>query len=232
MGLLDRSAPQPPRRRGRVAAAVLAACVAAVVVAAPVDAVDGIHLDTQVVAVGPDQGAATLQVSWSGAVPGQLVILGICKRSIGDAAFRASSDCSMIGRLDVNGTPDGAGSTALEVFRGQDPTGERWGCYAPDDTPPPGVEKFTTCYVRVTDTTYSNDDADIELPFGFEGPGRVDPGAGEDSGGAGPQAPTLPRVESAGAVPPPVVAPTGDPAPGESIMVAAGPGGSAVSITG
>jgi hypothetical protein len=229
---MGRATTHERRRSTRGALALLVATAAVLVLAAPVDAVDSLYLDQPVVSVGADQGSATIQVAWSGAVPGQLVIISICKRSIGDAAFRASWDCSMIGRLDVNGTGDGAGSSPLEVFRGQDPTGERWGCYAPDDTPPAGVEKHTTCFVRVTDTVVSNNDADVEAPLRFEGPGRVDPGAGEDSGGAAAPAPTLPRVEATTAEAPTVTSPTGDPAPGESIMVPRGPGGEAVSITG
>ena len=229
---MGRATTHERRRSTRGALAVLVAAAAVLVLAAPSGAVDSLYLDQPVVSVGADQGSARIQVAWSGAVPGQLVIVSICKRSIGDAAFRASWDCSMIGRLDLNGTADGAGSRAFEVFRGQDPTGERWGCYAPDDTPPAGVEKYTTCFVRVTDTALSNNDADVEAPLQFQGPGRVDPGAGEDSGGDGPPPPTLPRVASADAVAAPVAGPTGDPAPGESIMVPSGPDGEAVSITG
>ena len=214
-----------------MAAIATAALAMGVGSARPVGAVDAVSVTPNPVFVGADQSAATVTVSWAGAVPQQLMFIGVCKKSIGDLDFLVDEDCSMVAETNPNGTVDGAGSTQQEVFRGQDPTGERWGCYAPGDTPPPGVEKFTTCFVRVTDTSVLNYDSDVEVPFTFEGSARVDPGVGDDRGGPAAAPPTLSNA-SAGAAGAVVTAPTGDPAPGESLQVAGAAGLAGVSITG
>jgi len=224
-------------RAGRALAAFVCGVLVVVVPGPPAGAVDGVSIDQHPIVVTAEQGSATVSVSWSGAVPGKVVFIDICRKSIGDPTFRPSRDCSALGQSTPNGTADGSGTATHEVFRGQDPAGERWGCYAADDTPPPGVTKLTTCFVRVTDTSLFNNDADTEVPFAFEGPGRVDPGAGENDGGAAAAAPTLPAAVDGAAVPvapiaAPPLAPTGEPAPGESIMVASSAAGSGVSITG
>lgn len=214
-----------------VAGLVTAAVTLGVGSVGPAGAVDGVGVTPNPVFVGADQSVATVTVSWSGAVPQQLMFIGVCKKSIGDLTFLVDEDCSSVAETNPNGTADGAGSAQQELFRGQDPTGERWGCYAPGDTPPPGVEKFTTCFVRVTDTSVLNSEVDVEVPFTFEGSSRVDPGVGESPGGPAPPPPTLDNgaARAAGAV---VTAPTGDPAPGESIQVFGAAGVAGVSITG
>ena len=109
-----------------------------------------------------------IDISWSGAVPGQVIYLDICKKSISDPTFKVSQDCSMLGGNAINGTASGAGTHTHPFFYGADPAEEPWGCFAADDTDvPAGVEKFTTCYVRITDTSISNNDADVEVPFTF-----------------------------------------------------------------
>ena len=114
------------------------------------------------------QAVPEIDISWSGAVPGQVIYLDICKKSISDPTFKVSQDCSMLGGNAINGTQSGAGTHRHAFFYGADPAEEPWGCFAADDTAvPSGVEKFTTCYVRITDTSISNNDADTEVPFTF-----------------------------------------------------------------
>ena len=200
--------------------------------AAPVGADPALFVSPNPVTVDEHASSATVQVEWAGLVPGQLVFVDVCWRSIGEAAFDPALDCGQYSQVLANGTASGAGTAQLELFRGQDPAGEAWGCYAPDDTPPAGVIAHTTCYVRVTDSVVSNLDGDSEVAISFSGPGRVDPGT--SAGGGDPaRPPTL--APTGAAAPPPVQAagtPSGDPAPGESLMVAGSAAGSGVSITG
>jgi hypothetical protein len=159
------------------------------------------------------------------------VFVDVCWKSISDASFNPFEDCGQYSQITPNGTADGAGHAAFEVFRGQDPAGENWGCYAEGDTEPPGVWKHTTCYVRVTDTVVSNFDNDAEVPFTFVGSDRVDPGS--TAGGGDPaEAPRLPTVTGAVVPPSAVAAPTGEPGPGESLQVAGAAGVAGVSLAG
>ena len=119
------------------------------------------------ITVTPDQTTANVTASWTGLTANTLVFLDICKKSITDPTFEASADCGAYSQLNPNGNASGANSTTLEVFRGQDPAGESWGCFAAGDTAPAGVTKYTTCYVRVTDNNMFNNDLDSETAFTF-----------------------------------------------------------------
>ena len=177
--------------------------------------------------VTAEQSAALVQVSWSGLEPRQLVFVDICKKSISDSSFIVAEDCGAYSGLTPNGSASGDGSAELEVFRGQDPAGEAWGCYAEADTAPVGVIKYTTCFVRVTDTAVLNLDSDSETPIRFEGAGRVDPGTTATTSG-GPPPPQLPSPASS----------SGAPAPGssvddaEALQFAGSDSGAGVAITG
>ena len=64
------------------------------------------------------------------------------------------------------------------MFRGPDPSGDQpWGCFAADDVAPPGIEKFTTCYVRVTNNTLFNNTQAFDIPFTIVESGGVIPEA-------------------------------------------------------
>ncbi|CAN5544263.1 hypothetical protein BH10ACT3_BH10ACT3_16970 [soil metagenome] len=213
----------------------LVAVVLAVMTSARLAAADSaVGLAQNPVPVTSDQSTVSVAVNWNGLVPGQLVYLDVCRKSIIDWSFNVAEDCAAYSRSTPNGTGSGSGSASIELFRGQDPAGEAWGCYAPGDTPPPGVVVYETCFVRVTDTELANFDNDSEVAFTFEGSTRVDPGANVD-GAEVAQAPTLPGGAGSVAVPSSPTAPaapTGDPAPGESIMVAGSATGAGVSIAG
>ncbi|GEM_PF-1196731 len=136
------------------------------------------------VLLSADQSTAEVRVAWSGLVPRQLVFIDFCKKSMSDASFDTALDCGQFSGATPNGSASGAGTAEFEVFRGQDPAGESWGCYAPGDTAPRGVEKYTLCFIRVTDTVSSNYDNDSELAITYEGAPRVDPGSPTPGGGA------------------------------------------------
>ena len=178
--------------------------------------------------VTAEQSAAPVQVSWSGLAPRQLVFVDICKKSISDSSFIVSEDCGAYSGLAPNGSAAGDGSTELEVFRGQDPAGEAWGCYAEGDTPPAGVIKYTTCFVRVTDTAVLNVESDSETPIRFEGAGRVDPGTLATTS-AGPLPPQLPSPSSSAG---PLSPASSNPDDAEALQFAGSDSGAGVAITG
>jgi hypothetical protein len=94
------------------------------------------------------------------------MFLTVCRRPTADPAFDVAADCSPLSEITPNGTPDGTGTARLEVFRGPTPEGDGiWGCFAEADEAPPGVQKNTTCYVRVTNDVVLNDDDAREMPF-------------------------------------------------------------------
>ena len=177
--------------------------------------------------VTAEQSAALVQVSWSGLEPRQLVFVDICKKSISDSSFIVAEDCGAYSGLTPNGSAAGDGSAELEVFRGQEPAGELWGCYAEGDTAPAGVVVYTTCFVRVTHTVASNLDSDSETPIRFVGSPRVDPGTSATTSAVAPP-PQLPSSASS----------SGAPAPGssvddaEALQFAGSDSGAGVAITG
>ncbi|MFN8052149.1 MAG: hypothetical protein U0Q22_11965 [Acidimicrobiales bacterium] len=104
-------------------------------------------------------------VDWSAMQTGKPVYISICRRPQSDPQFVSFGDsCSAISEVIVSAAfqTNGAGSKAVKLFRGENPDGDSgWGCYAPGDTAPQGVEKLTTCYIRVasdseSDTTYAH----------------------------------------------------------------------------
>jgi hypothetical protein len=135
---------------------------------APVPASGGVTMTPNPVPVSPTDTTATVKVSWVGQKPRTLMFLRVCWKSITDPSFRDGIDCSLASELTPNGSPDGNGSIDMPVFRGENPDGDSgWGCFAESDQAPPGVQKNTTCYVRVTnDVTGSKADA-REVPFTF-----------------------------------------------------------------
>ena len=118
------------------------------------------------IAVATVGGTANGTVYWNGQAPNTLMFISLCVKSISDATFSAALDCAPLSELNPNGTPSGSGSATLEVFRGPEPSGDlNWGCFAASDVAPAGIQKNTTCYVRVTNNVVSNKDAAQELAF-------------------------------------------------------------------
>ena len=128
----------------------------------------GVTVTPDPVPVGATDTSATVKVSWQGQKPGTLIFVRVCRRSVTDPAFSDGVDCSLLSELTPNGTPDGNGSTEVTLFRGENPDGgSGWGCFAPGDPVPPGVQGNTTCYVRVTNDVSRNVDDDRDAPFTF-----------------------------------------------------------------
>lgn len=124
------------------------------------------------------QTSATVTVSWTGQRIDTLMFVSVCRKSISDPTFNVAFDCSMLSELNPNGTLNGANTIQMDVFRGENPDGDTgWGCFAAGDTPPAGVTKLTTCYVRVTNNVISNYLDDVEQPFTFQAGGDVVPEA-------------------------------------------------------
>ncbi len=142
----------------------------------PAGALGSVTVSPNPVTVTSDQELATVTANWSGQPASTLMFIDVCKKTIADPTFNVTFDCSTLSGLTPNGTPSGAGTVQLEVFRGQTPDGESgWGCFAPGDTAPPGIEKFTTCYVRATNNVVTNYLDDTEQAFTFNVSGGVIP---------------------------------------------------------
>jgi len=130
------------------------------------------------VAFAPGQAEAPVTVTWSGQAPNKLIYVDICKKLSNDATFQPGQDCAPLSSINPPQTPTGSGTSAYTVFRGPDPSGDQpWGCFAADDVAPPGIEKFTTCYVRVTNNTLFNNTQAFDIPFTIVESGGVIPEA-------------------------------------------------------
>ena len=109
----------------------------------------------------------SVRVWWSGQAPGKLIFADVCSKSIADPTFVRAFDCAPLSEMVPNGTASGKGFVDIDFFRGADPSGDQqWGCFAPGDTAPAGIQK-RTCYVRVTNNIGLNtdDDAEIAVPL-------------------------------------------------------------------
>ena len=114
----------------------------------------------------------TVNVSYSFGAGGALKPLFFhqCRKDPNDPTFNFAADCSGLSQIQVNGTsnPTGDGSLAYELFRGDEPSGDaNWGCYAAGDTPSAGYTKLTTCWIRVTTDSPSNNAQAQSIPFTF-----------------------------------------------------------------
>ncbi len=137
----------------------------------------------------PGQTIQPVTVNWSGQTPNSLIYVDICKKQSTAPGFEPGQDCGPLSSLTPNGTPTGAGSISVDIFRGPDPGEQPWGCFAPGDQAPAGIEKFTTCYVRVTNGSLFNNSAASDVPFTIV-----------ESGGVIPEAPVAILLPTLGAV--------------------------------
>lgn len=113
-----------------------------------------------------NQTKAVVQVNWTGQKPNTLLFISICRKSITDPTFRPDFDCSINSEVNPVGTADGSGSKAYNIFRGENPDGDSgWGCFAKGDAAIAGVDKLTTCYVRITNNVITNKDDAVETAF-------------------------------------------------------------------
>jgi hypothetical protein len=134
----------------------------------PVPASGGVTITPDPIPVTAGVDSVDATVAWQGQKPKALIFLRVCRKSITDPTFVDGIDCSLLSEQTPNGTADGNGSIVMPIFRGQADNGDaNWGCFAPTDTAPPGVQKNTTCYVRVTNDVTTNTTDDREAPFTF-----------------------------------------------------------------
>jgi len=134
----------------------------------PVAGTGGVTVDPAAVPVGANDQQATVKVSWQGQQPATLMFVRVCRKSVTDQTFSAGTDCSLLSEVTPNGTPNGANSIDFTVFRGENPDGDSgWGCFAPGDAVPAGIQGNTTCYVRVTNDVIGNTKDQRDAPFTF-----------------------------------------------------------------
>ncbi len=114
----------------------------------------------------PLGGTKAVTFFWNGQVPNQLIYVDICRTTTSDPTFQPGEDCAPLSSLNPTATPTGSGSTTVSIFRGPEPSTDLpWGCFRATDVAPPGVQRNTTCYVRVTSNTLFNNTAAREVAF-------------------------------------------------------------------
>ena len=109
------------------------------------------------------EDAAT--VSWSGMAPdGELRIM-VCARDDADPAFvDPAQSCSYTSEYLL--TSSASGQKRIALFRGENPDEDSgWGCYAEGDVAPPGVDRRTTCYVRIVSGDSFHPVRSVSVPF-------------------------------------------------------------------
>jgi hypothetical protein len=107
---------------------------------------------------------------------GKALYFDECKKDPADPTFNFAKDCSGVTEWQVNPNENtGSGTLDFTLFRGDEPDGDGWGCYAPGDTPSPGSTKFTTCYIRVTEDSPSNNAQAQSIAFTFAAQGAPVP---------------------------------------------------------
>lgn len=166
-------------KRLRIIAPAIGLAVALATFAAPLaGALGTVTLSQSVVPMTESQTTADVTVNWTGQKANTLIFATVCGKSVKDPTFNVALDCDDLTTITKNGTPDGAGSVKVSVFRGEESSESNgWGCYGANDTPPAGIKKNTTCFVRVTNNVILNNDDAAEAPFTFEVGGAVVPEA-------------------------------------------------------
>jgi PKD repeat protein len=114
----------------------------------------------------PADTTADTRVWWNNQTAGKLIFANVCRKSITDPTFSVGFDCTLLSQVTSAPTATGSGWVDVPVFRGQADFGDsNWGCFAAADTAPGGVQKNTTCYIRVTNDTESNSNDAKEIAF-------------------------------------------------------------------
>ena len=149
--------------------------------------------------VGYTVKAAATTVSWSAMATGKPVYISICRRAQTDPNFVSFGDsCSNLSEVIVSAAfqTNGAGSKAIPVFRGENPDGDSgWGCYAAGDTAPVGVEKLTTCFIRVASDAETDATFAYTIPFTITNEATTSTTTTTVPGGGGPD-PVVPEASN------------------------------------
>ena len=109
----------------------------------------------------------TIQITYSGlTVPAgnsNVVFIQQCWKD-DSGVFNQVLDCSPSTTLNPPATP--GGTVTYNVFGGNEPNLEEWGCGA---NPTPGVPQADTCYIRLAPGTKTNTATDEFYPITFTG---------------------------------------------------------------
>lgn len=139
---------------GSVAAVIVCSALA---IAVPASA--AVSVTPNPISVSPGQADASVTINYSGLPANKRLFISQCRKPHSDPTFNFLDDCSNLSEVTINpvDNPTGNGSAEFTVFRGEEPSGDvTWGCYADSDTAASGFDKLTTCYLRITADTQSN----------------------------------------------------------------------------
>jgi hypothetical protein len=126
-----------------------------------------INIPENPIPVSSGQDTVTVSISYS-VTAGHALFFDQCKKIATDPTFNFASDCSTLTQYQLNPADNtGSGTLDFSVFRGDEPAGGPWGCYAPGDTPKAGRTNFSTCYLRVTLDTPANNGQAQDVAFTF-----------------------------------------------------------------
>jgi hypothetical protein len=128
----------------------------------------GVAFAVPAITVTPNTSVANatpLTVGWSGFAAGQAVSIAQCKKSIADPTFSATADCDFPTSDFYFSDAAGGGSKTRDAIVGL--VGEDWACL-PASAPDPGVARFSTCYIRVAGTAFTDTSTDFEIPITFD----------------------------------------------------------------
>lgn len=153
------------RRLGSAIAVVVCASLATVVPAGA-----AVSITPNPIPVSPGQTSADVTLNYSGLPAFKRLFVLQCFKPHSDPTFSYLSDCSNLSEITVNpvDNPTGNGALTIPVFRGPEPsTDVDWGCFAEGDTVPSGYTRYTTCYLRITADTASNNIDAQSVAFTF-----------------------------------------------------------------
>ncbi len=110
-----------------------------------------------------------IEICWNFGAAGanRAVFIEQCWAPASTPGFNVSINCYKGGEDNVNPQSNpGSSKKEFRVFRGPEQSGDSdWGCFAPGDVAPPGITKYTTCYIRVTLDSFSNNADHLSIPF-------------------------------------------------------------------
>jgi hypothetical protein len=162
----------------RIFAAVCAALTAVLLFGGVAGA--SVTIPENPIPVSTNDHSVIVTVSYSGLPANQPLYLHQCSADPATPGFNFARDCGPLSQVQINGqsNPTGSGTVDYKLFRGDEPSGDDpWGCYAPTDTPSDGYTKLTSCWIRVTDSTPSNNTDAQSVKFSFVSQGAPVPEA-------------------------------------------------------
>ncbi len=115
----------------------------------------------------------SVNVSWTGLLPGQYGFVEECRKTDTDPTFNYLNDCSSYNEVQFKSDNSGnyAGS-AFALFTGDEPGNGDWGCGNAGLTAS-GGPVYTTCYIRIAPGTPTNSASDFFTPISFSPPANT-----------------------------------------------------------